>query len=193
MKRARHRIAILAAVLLTPMAVNADTIDFTEIGATGLVPSTVINLSNVILTSFGDDMFIGAPGQFGEANNLGIVCASPVGSGNCEEDLQIDFLSVVTNLMLSSFGVTPVADSVTITGFLGATNVGSLVVSTQGTFDLSSWGALDRLYFADNSTAAGIGWGDFSFDTAAVPEPAPLALLGLGLALIGLARRRGRA
>jgi len=189
MTKIRIMYLALLGALLSPIYAYADTIDFTEIGSTGIVSGTVFNLSNVTLTSFGDDMFVGAPGAYGESNNLGIICASPVGSSNCEEDLQIDFLSLATDLMLSSFAASQ-GDSVEISGYNGATLVGSLVVTTDGMFDLSSWGALDRLYFADSSSANGIGWGDFAFNTASVPEPGTLALFGLGLAGLGLGRRR---
>lgn len=184
----KHAVAlVLAGLISAPVA--AATLDFTEVGATGIVPLTVINLSNATLTSFGDDMFIGAPGDFGEANGLGIVCASPVGSGNCEEDLQIDFNSPVFGLTFRSFGVQQ-GDSVTVSAYLGASLLGSTVVTTQTTVDFSALGSIDRLYFADASTAAGIGWGDFQFDEQTVPEPGTLALLGLCLAGLAATRRR---
>ena len=144
------------------------------------------------LTSFGDDMFIGAPGAFGETNALGIVCASPAGNNGCEEDLQISFVSSVMNLMFESFGASQ-GDNVTVSAFSGATLLGSLVVTTDTSIDFSAFGAIDRLTFIDNSTAAGIGWGDFSFNTNAVPEPGSFALLGLALGGLGFMGRRKRS
>jgi hypothetical protein len=49
------------------------------------------------------------------------------------------------------------------------------------------------LSFIDNSTAAGIGWGDFSFNASAVPEPGSFALLGLALGGLGFMGRRKRS
>lgn len=188
-----NKSAILAAVLVAAASgTQAATLDFTEVGASGIVPATVINLSNATLTSFGDDMFIGAPGAFGETNALGIVCASPAGNNGCEEDLQISFVSSVMNLMFESFGASQ-GDNVTVSAFSGATLLGSLVVTTDTSIDFSAFGAIDRLTFIDNSTAAGIGWGDFSFNTNAVPEPGSFALLGLALGGLGFMGRRKRS
>jgi len=174
-----RRIPILAAVfyIAMPMMAHADTIDVIEITDPTL---NIQNLSNVTLTSFGvNGFFVGSSG----------FCAFAV-DFSCEEDMQIDFLSSVENLFLSSFGVSS-GDSVTISAFLGSSFLGDLTVSTFGTFDLSGFGMLDRLFFADNSTDAGIGWNNFRFDTvASVPEPGTLALFGLGLAGMGLATRK---
>lgn len=185
-------VIVATTIVAAASGTQAATLDFTEVGATGIVPSTVINLSNATLTSFGDDMYIGAPGVYGETNGLGIVCASPVGNASCEEDLRINFASSVMNLMFESFGAS-FGDSVTVSAFSGATLLGSLVVTTDTSIDFSGFGAIDRLEFVDNSTAAGIGWGDFSFNTrTTVPEPSSFALLGLALGGLGFVGRRKR-
>ena len=181
MTRTKNTFLAVVAVLLSPMAANADTIDVSEITDATL---NVQNLSNVTLTSFGTNGFFVGSGGF---------CAFAA-DFSCEEDMQIDFLSAVENLFLSSFGVTDVLDSVTISAFLGGSLLGQITVTTTGTFDLSGFGALDRLFFDDNSTAAGIGWNNFEFDTvASVPEPGTLALLGIGLLGMGAARGRKKA
>lgn len=173
------------------MSASAATLDFTEVGADGIVPQTVINLSNATITSFGDDMFIGAPGDYGETNNLGIICASPVADSSCEEDMQIDFADDVSNLTFASFGAAP-GDSVEITAFLDGSSVTSVTVTTDTSIDFSAFGAIDSLFFADASSAAGIGFGDFSFEfaIAAIPLPAGLPLMMTGLGGIILLRRK---
>ncbi len=186
---------MLGAVLsVFAFSASAATLDFTEVGATDVVAGNTINLSNATITGSGDDMFVGASGVYGEANGLGIVCATPVGSGNCEEDMSIAFASDVANLSFGSFGVA-VGDSVTGSAYLNGVMLGSTVVTTQTTVDFSGLGNIDYLFFADNSTEAGIGWGDFLFDEvgAQVPLPAGLPLLLAGLGVLGVASRRKKA
>lgn len=151
----------------------------------GYYGNTVANVPEATLTSFGDDFYFG--GAYGDPGSF---CA--ISGGSCQADLQIAFSSVVSNLLfdvggwqtgdhvlLSIFGV---ADSL-----LGTVSIDSNITG----LDLSSFGSITRLYFDDSSTAAGVGYANFSFDQGGVevPEPAGVALFGLGVALLGLSRR----
>lgn len=190
-------LSLCALFSLAGTGLTAATLDFTEVGSSGIVPTTSVVLSNATVTSFGDDMFIGSPFFFGESNGLGIICASPSGSSSCEEDMQIDFVDDVTNLTFGSFAVSA-GDSVLVTAFLDGAEVGNEMVTTETIIDFSSFGAIDSLFFADSSTRAGIGWGDFDFQTgpvdppdpASVPLPATFPLLVLALAGLGFSKRR---
>ena len=70
-----------------------------------------------------------------------------------------------------------------------------------GTNDITNWDALTYFelaygngsamtLFDGNQWLAGWGIGEFGITNAAIPEPATLAIIGLGLAGLGLARRR---
>ena len=169
-------------------ASHGATLDFNEPGVTGIVGSTVINLSNAVLTSDGADFFIGF--GFGETNGNGIACGAAA-DGSCEADWAIDFSTAATNLMFSSFA-TASGDFVQVMAYLSGGLLGSVDVATDTLIDFSGFGAIDRLVFDDSSTAAGIGFGDFSFDvaTATVPLPATLPLVLFGLGALAVARRR---
>ena len=197
MKKQFHFAAMaLSAIILTASngIASADTLNFTETGIVDGLTAPVVNLSNATLTSFDTFMFIGGPFSFGDSNGLGIACgAEPLGS--CRADWKIDFASDVTNLFFESFAATG-GDSVTVSAFLNGGLLSSILVTTNTLVDFSLFGAIDSLLFDDNnSTDAGIGFGDFSFNSASeVPLPAamPLFILGLG-GLAGLARLRKKA
>lgn len=91
-------------------------------------------------------------------------------------------------------------DSVTIEAFLGAVSLGSLVFDNPNNLPvdfigLAEAGGFDRIVVTTATVDNGfIALDNFRFEDAApaneVPEPASLALFGLGLAAAGLARRR---
>ena len=186
------KLCFVGSLCVSGVTASAATLDFTEINATGIVATTVIDLSNATITSFGDDVFLGAPGFFGESNGLGIICASPAGNDGCEEDMQIDFDMDVEDLTFGSFGASG-GDLVEVTAFLDGTEVGSVSVTTNTSIDFTAFGAIDSLFFADASSQSGIGFGDFSFSAVAlapVPLPAGGLMLAMALGGVGYGMRR---
>jgi len=63
--------------------------------------------------------------------------------------------------------------------------MGGSVVSVEGT-----WSSTSGIRIALGPDAWNVGIDNVDFDVSSVPEPASLALLGLGLAGLGLSRRR---
>ncbi len=163
----------------------ADTLDFSEV-ASGYTGSTEINLSNATLYTDAPEFYIGYSGQYGETNGLGAVCAVDGGS-SCSFDMEISFTDQVEHLSFSSFVVSG-GDQAEVSAYNGTTLLGSMLVSSQDTYDFSAFGLITSLFFDDMTTTAysnGIVYGDFNFETvSAVPLP-PSILLFLG-ALVGL-------
>ncbi|MET0101229.1 MAG: hypothetical protein ABW078_05800 [Sedimenticola sp.] len=169
--------SVLLFFAMISMNSQSAMIDASEVVYGG---SSVQVLSNATITSSGSDGFW--------TNGTAFCAFAP--DSSCEQDWSIDFADNISNLFMTSMGVSS-GDSVTVSAFLDGSLLGSQIVTTAAIFDFSSFGILDRIEFDDNSTAAGIGWQNITFDVVSdVPVPAPLALLILGLFGLGVTRRR---
>lgn len=107
--------------------------------------------------------------------------------------MEIAFIGVVSNLMFDVGGY-QIGDYVDVNIF-GISNVflGTIAVTSDVVgLDLSGFGSITRLLFDDSSTAAGVGYANFSFDQVAAPVPLPAGGLLLIGALGGLAALRRR-
>ena len=184
MKSGAIAVALLA---LSTVAATAATLDFS--GVQGYNASPLV-LSNATLTNTTGTQIQAGPGCAFQADGFCFIAPS----GNAAASGTIDFSSTIKDLTFDADGWNP-GDFVAISAYLGASLLGTINVTANGLLDFSSFGLLNRLEFADSSQAAGVGWSTFSFtEVAAVPLPATLPLLALGLLGVGaVARRRNAA
>lgn len=180
---------LFAAAGLALAAASAS--DAATITVTGFSPgyqsNTVAIAPEATITSFGTDLYFGGayPGEPGS------FCA--ISGFGCAADMEIAFIGVVSNLMFDVGGY-QIGDYVDVNIF-GISNVflGTIAVTSDVVgLDLSGFGSITRLLFDDSSTAAGVGYANFSFDQVAAPVPLPAGGLLLIGALGGLAALRRR-
>jgi hypothetical protein len=185
MTRTRSAYLALVAVLLSPMAANADSI-----------------LADEVTVSY-DFGAIGNP-QCGPADVKTTTVAADSSDAVTVLDCISDILVLTVDMNASGFestwellvrvGFDLVFDGLVISGLDWDSVPGSYVIETNlpGWVDSSASFSATDMSFNYNVIGA-LSAGSYFFDVHAVPEPGTLALLGIGLFGMGLARRRQAA
>jgi hypothetical protein len=188
-------LGLLAGGLLAgPMAANAIVVDYTTVadgtyGSVSLGGTTVTGSSTITSGSLAGFRGLGITGGGGSISlDLG-------------ETMTIDFGVLATNATVTINDIDPLGNvTFGFRAFNGATDLGlfgfPIASSFSQVFDLFALsGGLNMTSFRIELTASaprGLQIQGVSFDAllTTVPEPGTLALLGLGLAGLGLSRRR---
>jgi hypothetical protein len=164
---------------------SATVIDLTTL-AHGNSGTPSLTLPEATITNIsGGNLFIGKIGLTQS------VCAVDPQGLTCEQDLKIDFNYLVNDLSFHVGGRGP-RDFVTAYIYdISNTLISSLDILSDGIFDFAGASNISTVIFDDQSTGSnGVSYSSISFNAASVPEPSSIALLGLGIAGLGLSRKR---
>jgi hypothetical protein len=194
------RVACSTGLLLSAMVFSSSTAKAVVINFDSIAAGTTIT------NQFPEVTFSSTPGNHiqvvffpGDTSPPNIICsASDVGGLNCMQDILLDFTNPVSGLTFLSAGDdgTGILAQVDVFGaglaLLGTADILGNPAAPNPVVDLSAFSGVTRIVIRDIDDPAGLGFDDFTFtvDVVAVPEPASLALLGLGVVGLAFMRRR---
>ncbi len=177
---------------------KAAHLDFTEIASDPSSQSTVA-LSNATLQHEDPAHgFLYLP-DFGDVtldsnNGKGSICA--MDSSQCLGSMSILFNQNIQNLHIGFAGGDD-GDEVYVSGWKDGNLTNFTNITTNGVFDFSFLGVIDKIILFNDSLAGGFLYQDFTFDIVengegviSTPLPAALPMFGAALGLLGFVRHR---
>jgi hypothetical protein len=201
---------LASGLLLAAGQASATTLTFEDL-AVGTVLSTQYS---ALGATFSANAYTGTGGPTGAwASNTDMTIVSSTGSdvgglgtptlvsgnllrsfaGWLNEDgdpsFKISFSSAATGFSASFAGVSTAAD-VRVFAYNGATLVGTVAGSSTGQFTLSYAGPVTSVVITPGSFNDWVGVDNITYNLAAVPEVSTYAMMGLGVAVLALQRRR---
>lgn len=186
-------LAILAAIAVVPAPTFAALITFE-----GLADGTVITNQFPGVTfsaSAGYQNLVSTQPGIGFGANF--ICTAPIGGSiNCTQETILDFAAPVSGLRFwqvgdNASGVVAQVDVFENSVFSSTVDIlGFNDFNTPNLVDLTSFTDVTRIRIHGITDPGGLGWDNFEFGGAAVPEPATLTLLAIGLVGARLERRR---
>ena len=194
LSRITRFIVVGAMALLTTVPASAAVIDFESL-STGTAANPLALPGATFTTAGGVNVI----GNF----NDNWLCSSPNAGSvvNCSRPLEVAFDAPTNDpsfVFLFNNTLTIGADIGDVQVFSGMALLGTvdILVADGSSFtndlvSLAGFMNVTRLVIS-STDLGGIGYDDFSFQSAVAPEPSLLALLGFGV-LAGAARRRGNA